>query len=318
MNAMSSVRSPRLRAAVVAASACALAALLSIGLSAQPAPHRVFATPEAAVQALIDTVKAGNLDELIAIFGPDSRDLVASSDPATGRENREVFTVAAAERWHLVDDKPNRKTLVIGNEDWPFPVPLAKTAAGWLFDTAAGKEEVIDRRIGQNELAAIDTCHAYVTAQHRYAQSGHDGRPEGLYAATFNSDPGKENGLYWPAVHPHKLSPLGDLLAQAAQDGRPVDPNRAEPAPYNGYYFKILTAQGAHVSGGAKSYIKDGNMSGGFALVAWPAQYNATGVMTFLVDQSGVVHEKDLGTATDATVKQMTAYNPDASWHPVR
>jgi hypothetical protein len=305
-------------AAVIAmVCAWALAVHAQIRVEAQAAPHRTFASPEEAVQVLIDTVKAGSLDGLIAIFGPDSKDLVASSDPVTGQRNREVFTVATSEGWHLENDAPNRKTLVIGNEDWPFPVPIVKDANRWRFDTAAGKEEVLHRRIGQNELEVIETCQAYVTAQKRYAQRGHDGKPAGVYATTFNSDPGHENGLYWAAKRGQTLSPLGDLVAQAAEEGRPVGGDSTQPTPFHGYYFKILTAQGAAAPGGAVKYIVNGDMTGGFALVAWPARHNITGVMTFLVDQTGVVREKDLGGTTDATARRMTTYNPDTSWRQV-
>jgi hypothetical protein len=284
--------------------------------AAQTTSQRTFPTAREAAETLIDTVKRGNLDEVLAIFGPDGQDLVASSDPATGRRNREVFNVAVSERWYLADDTATRKTLVIGNEDWPFPVPIVKSGSRWKFDTAAGKEEVLDRRIGRNEVAAIDTCLAYVTAQRRYAQQGHDGKPAGLYASTFNSAPGKENGLYWPTSKGQKRSPLGDLVAEAATEGRPIDPNAA-PVPFHGYYFRILAAQGAAAPGGAKSYVAGGAMSQGFALVAWPAEYNVTGVMTFIVNQEGVVREKDLGAGTHAAATAMTLYNPDASWHPV-
>jgi hypothetical protein len=284
------------RSCAVAGALVVLASSIAV---AQPAGgHRTFAAPNDAVQALIAAVKAGNLDDLRVIFGPDSDQLVASSDPATGRKNREVFSIAVAEKWQLVDDAPNRKTLVIGNEEWPFPVPIVKDASGWRFDTAAGKEEIIARRIGRNELAAIDTCRAYVTAQRRYAQDPHDGQPAGLYAKTFNSDPGKENGLYWPAAHGQKRSPLGELVGQAAEEGRPLGADRAQPSPFHGYYFKILTS------------------SGGFGLVAWPAEYNVSGVMTFLINQDGVVREKDLGTGTDAAARRMTVHKPDASWRP--
>jgi hypothetical protein len=211
-----------------------------------------------------------------------------------------VFAVAVAEKWRLVDDTANHKTLVIGNEEWPFPVPIVKDASGWRFDTAAGKEEIIARRIGRNELATIDTCRAYVTAQRRYAQDGHDGQPAGVYAKTFNSDPGKENGLYWPVAHGQRRSPLGELVGQAAEEGRPLGADRARRTPLHGYYFKILTSPG------------------GFALVAWPAEYNVSGVMTFLINQDGVVREKDLGTGTDAAVQKMSAHHPDGSWHPVQ
>jgi hypothetical protein len=296
--------------------ALALWASIATG-TMQTTGQPTFPSPDAAVQALIDTVKAGDLDRLVTLFGPDSKDLVASSDPATGRRNREVFTVAVAERWHLANDGPNRKTLVIGNEDWPFPVPIVKAAGGWRFDTAAGKEEVIDRRIGRNELATIDTCRAYVTAQQRYAQHGHDGKPAGQYAMRFNSDPGKENGLYWSAKKGQPLSPLGDLLAEAAIEGR-TSGTGAQPLPLNGYYFKILTAQGGAAPGGARTYLVDGDLSKGFGLVAWPAQYNVTGVMTFIVNQDGTVREKDLGVGTDTSARAINAYNPDSSWRPVQ
>ena len=312
------VRCPQSRRdAALRAGVCAAALLASIAITAaQTTSQRTFPTAREAAETLIDTVKRGNLDELLAIFGPDGQDLVASSDPATGRRNREVFTVAVSERWHLADDTANRKTLVIGNEDWPFPVPIVKSGSRWKFDTAAGKEEVLDRRIGRNEGSAIDTCLAYVTAQRRYAQQRHDGKPAGLYASTFKSDPGKENGLYWPTSKGQKRSPLGDLVADAATEGRPIDAN-AGPRPFHGYYFRILAAQGAAAPGGAKSYVAGGAMSQGFALVAWPAEYNVTGVMTFIVNQEGVVREKDLGAGTHAAATAMTLYNPDASWHPV-
>jgi hypothetical protein len=300
--------------------ACAIA-LMGIptfvtGAAAQRAQQRTFGSPEDAVKALVESVKAGHLDELRLIFGPDSQELIASSDQATGRSNREVFTVAAREQWRLTDEGPDRKTLVIGNEDWPFPVPLVKEARGWRFDTAAGKEEVLARRIGRNELAVIATSRAYVTAQRRYAQQGHDGKPAGVYATKLKSDPGKENGLYWPTTKGQKRSPLGDLVAQAAEEGRPI--GGAQPAPFHGYYFKILTAQGAAAPGGARSYVVNGDLSGGFALIAWPAQYDATGVMTFLVNQDGILLEKDLGAGTDAAARKITSYNPDGSWRQTR
>jgi Protein of unknown function (DUF2950) len=296
---------------------CALIAapMLSSNASGQAARH--FAAPEEAVKALVDAVKASNVAVLVAILGAGGKELIESSDPATARQSRQVFTVAVAEQWHLEDAAPNRKTLVIGNEDWPFPVPLVKEEAGWRFDTAAGKEEVIARRIGRNELAAIATVRTYVTAQRRYAEQAHDGNPAGVHAAKFASDPGKENGLYWPTKPGQKRSPLGDLVAQAAAEGRTVSGDRSQPSPFHGYYFKILTAQGSAAPGGVKQYVVKGLLSGGFALVAWPAQYDVTGVMTFVTNQDGIVHEKDLGPGTDAAARAMTVYNPDASWRQV-
>jgi hypothetical protein len=296
---------------------CVALAAQSFVLTAQAPAQRTFASPDDAVRALIEATKAGKLGGLLEIFGSGGQELVASSDAATAQRNREVFTVAVAEGWHLVDQGSNRKTLILGNEEWPFPVPLVKGAAGWRFDAAAGKEEVLARRIGRNELAAIGTCRTYVTAQRRYAQEGHDGKPAGLFATTFRSDPAKQNGLYWPAARHEPRSPLGDLVAQASLDGRSLG-DRERPLPFYGYYFRVLTAQGAAAPGGAKSYVVNGEMSGGFALVAWPAIYDATGVMTFVVNQSGVLYQKDLGTRTASVATAMTHYAPDQSWHRVQ
>ena len=284
---------------------------------AAPAAPRTFKTPEDAVRALADAVKSNSLDAVIAIFGDNGRELAESSDPATGRQNRDVFIVAFREGWHLVNASATKRTLVIGNEDWPFPVPIVKVGTAWQFDAAAGKEEVIARRIGRNELAAIATCHTYVAAQARYARDAHDGNAAGAYAAVFASSPGRQNGLYWPAKHGEKLSPLGDLVANASAEGRALGGN-ASPSPFNGYYFRILTAQGAHARGGAKDYTVNGQLTGGYALIAWPAQYDASGVMTFIVNQDGVVRQKDLGPETASRAAAITAYDPDATWHAVR
>jgi hypothetical protein len=278
---------------------------------------RTFATPEDAVRSLVEAAKAEDLEKVVAIFGPEGRELADSSDRATARRNRDVFTAAVAEQWHLVDNDSNTKVLVIGNEKWPFPVPLARAANGWQFDTARGKEEVLARRIGRNELAVIRICWTYVAAQRLYAERGHDGQRAGLYARAFRSDPGRQNGLYWPSAPGQKRSPLGDLVARAAEQGKPIGQDHA-PSPFHGYQFRILTAQGSDAAGGAKDYIVNGEMSGGFALVAWPAEYDVTGIMTFIVNQLGVVHEKDLGPGTGAAALTMTRYNPDSSWAKVQ
>jgi Protein of unknown function (DUF2950) len=306
------------RSLIALALMCTALSVHSHILAAQRPAQRTFATPEDAVRGLIEAAKAGNLDDLRAIFGPDGQELIASSDAATARTNREIFAVAAAEGWRLVNQGTNRKGLIVGNEGWPFPVPLVKSAKSWRFDAAAGKEEVLARRIGRNELAVIGICRTYVAAQRRYAQQGHDGKPEGLFATTFGSDPGKQNGLYWPAAHGQPRSPLGDLVAQAAEEGRQRGSDRAQPTPFHGYYFKILSAQGSAAPGGAKSYVVNGEMSAGFALVAWPAQYDASGIMTFAVNQDGTVHQTDLGAETATAAAAMTAYNPDAAWRPVQ
>jgi hypothetical protein len=294
------------------------ALVAACGSSETSERHRTFTSAEEAVHALAKTVKGGNLDEVRGIFGPDGQSLIDSSDPATARHNQQIFTVAFAERWRLEDTGPSSKTLVIGNEEWPFPIPLVKEGNAWRFDTAAGKEEVLARRVGRNELAVIRLCLTYVAAQRIYARQGHDGERAGLYAKTFRSDPGKHNGLYWPETRGEKRSPLGDLVAYAAQDGPAPRTDRAAPSPFHGYYFRILTAQGPAAPGGAKDYIADGKLAGGFALVAWPAQYDVTGVMTFVVNDTGVIHEKDLGVETDSVARAMSLYDPDASWASVQ
>jgi hypothetical protein len=296
----------------------ALLIAVRVTTGAQADKPRTFATPDEAVKTLVAAAKKANLDELLAIFGPDGKELASTADPATARMNLKVFTLASAERLRLEDQGPNKKILVIGGEEWPFPVPLVKAPNGWRFDTAAGKEEILARRIGRNELAVIDSCRAYVTAQKRYAREGHDGRPAGAYAMAFRSDPGKQNGLYWPAVKGQKPSPLGELVAQASEEGRTKAAASGQRSPFHGYYFRILTSQGASAAGGAKNYVANGVMSGGFALVAWPAEYGATGVMTFVVNQDGVVFEKDLGKDSSAAGEKMTAFNPDKSWQRVQ
>jgi Protein of unknown function (DUF2950) len=298
---------------------CAAAfALVSCSRTPTPPSDKIFASPEEAARALTAAAKTGKVEAVVALFGADAQAIVDSSDPASARRNIQVFKVAAAERWQLVDQGTDSKLLVVGNEGWPFPIPLVKDSRGWRFDTAAGKEEILARRVGRNELAAIRISRTYVAAQQIYAERGHDGKPAGLYAATFRSDEGRENGLYWPASAGRKRSPLGDLMARAAAEGRAPAADSAQPSPFHGYYFRILTAQGAAADGGAKTYLTNGNMSGGFALVAWPAQYDVTGVMTFVVNQDGTVREKDLGPGTDAAARAMTLYDPDKSWEAVR
>jgi hypothetical protein len=276
-----------------------------------------FPTAEDAVRALIAAVKAGNIEEVRKLFGPESEELIAA-DQAASRRNMDVFSVATSEGWHLVERDERTRTLVVGNEQWPFPVPLVRDGSGWRFDGAAGREEVVARRIGRNELAVIRICRTYVAAQRRYAQTGHDGQVAGLFATKFTSDPGRQNGLYWPAGRGETRSPLGDLVAQAAQEGTALDTPRGEPAPFHGYYFKILTAQGPSAAGGPRDYIVMGGMSRGFALVAWPARHDVSGIMTFIVNHDGVIYEKDLGAETAAVASRMTLFEPDPTWERVK
>jgi len=265
------------------------------------------------VKVLVETTKTGNTAELLAIFGPDAEDLVASSDAVTAKRNREVFVFAAGEEWRLNDIGKDSKELEIGHERWPFPVPLVKDAKGWKFDTVAGRDEILVRRIGRNELAVVRICKTYVRAQKEYASLGRDGKPAGIYARKFNSDAGLHNGLYWPVKRGERWSPLGELVARASEAGQPPT-KEGKIAPFHGYLYRILTAQGKAAPGGAKDYVVNGEMSEGFALVAWPAQYDVTGIMTFMVSDEGVVYEKDLGPETHEAVKAVILYDPDTSW----
>jgi hypothetical protein len=296
-------------------SAMVLWLLLGAAAGAAGGGPRVFATPEQAAGALIDIVKANDLPGLVALFGPEGQELVDTSDAATGRRNREVFLAAVGEGWRLDDLPSGGKELVLGHEAWPFPVPLVEGAGGWSFDAAAGRDEILNRRIGRNELAVIRVLEQYVAAQRAYAAAGHDGKPAGRYARQFGSDPGKQNGLYWPARRGQARSPLGILTAQASQQGyRRQDQG---PSPLHGYYFRILEGQGPAAAGGAAEYVVNGEMTGGFALVAWPVHYGASGVMTFIVNQAGVAYEKDLGEDTAAAVQKITRYDPDQTWGAV-
>ncbi len=232
-------------------------------------------------------------------FGPGGTELAASSDPATARQNRDVFVVAMKEGWRLASKGPTRKELDPRQRGVAVPRAHREDAQGVGVRYAkAGKEEVLIRRIGRNELAAIRIAKTYVAAQHAYARRTHDGKPAGSYARRFASGPGTENGLYWPIRKGEPNSPLGALVAEAAGEGRQVGDGQRPPVPFHGYYFKMLEAQSARAPGGARNYVADGVMSGGFALVAWPAAYDVTGIMTFIVNQDGVVLEKDLGAET--------------------
>ena len=311
-----SARRSSLRTTLRSALAIAASLLSAAAAGAEAGGPRVFATPDEAARALIDTVKANDLKSLVALFGPAAQDLVDTSDAATGRRNREVFAAAVAEGWRLADLGPGRKELVLGNEAWPFPVPLVKGSAGWSYDAAAGGEEILNRRIGRNELAVIRVLNDYVAAQRAYAAAGHDGKPAGRYARQFGSDPGRQNGLYWPARRGEPRSPLGVLVAEASEQG--YRRHGEGPSPLHGYYFRIVEGQGKAAKGGAAEYVVNGEMTGGFALLAWPVHHDASGVMTFMVNQDGVTYEKDLGPETPAAAKAITRYDPDKTWRPVQ
>jgi hypothetical protein len=274
-----------------------------------------FATPDAAIDSLVKAVRANNVAELGALFGKAGLADVNAGDPVANEAQRQKF-VAAYDAKHAVDVKDEEATLSIGADDWPFPIPLKHAPQGWSFDVAAGREEILDRRIGANELYTQQVMLAYVDAQNEYMASLHDDNKMHVYASHLMSRPGKQDGLYWQTEAGQPPSPLGQLIAGARAAGyRPGE--NAEPQPFHGYYFAILKGQGPHASGGAYDYVVNGQMVGGFGLVAWPARWGNTGVMTFAVNQDGDIYEKDLGAMTPAVAKAMTRFDPDATWQKI-
>jgi len=270
-----------------------------------------FKTPEEAVDTLAAAARAGDRGAMVRTFGRGSVQIISSGDPAVDDETRRAF-VAAYDAKHRVDIEGNSATLLIGTNDWPFPIPLVRDREVWRFDTAAGRGELLYRRIGRNELAAKMACLAYVDAQNEYAEMDAARGGVGVYAQRIASSPGKRDGLYWPAAQGEPESPLGEFVAAASQRG-PV----GDGAPFHGYYYRILTRQGPAASGGERNYIARGKMIGGFAMVAYPAEYGNSGVMTFLVNKDGDVFEKDLGKATGRAVWRMNSFNPDHTWRKV-
>jgi hypothetical protein len=277
-----------------------------------------FATPEAAVAALLAAFQEVDERALLDLFGREHEQFVVVSDQVAQREELEELYAAAQEANELQPDGEHKRILIIGREAWPFPIPLVKVAAGWQFDTAAGAEEILNRCIGTNELAAITACEAYCAAQVEYGREDHDGDDVCEYAQRLSSATGKQDGLYWevPPDSDQWPSPLGPLLAEAAPDPDAAGQARP-PTPYYGYYYKILTRQGSNLPGGEYDYTINGNMIAGFALVAWPADYGSSGIMTFVVSHQGRIYEKDLGDQTMELGRAMTTFNPDASWRRV-
>jgi hypothetical protein len=274
--------------------------------------QKSFASAEEAVKALVAAARNNDDKEVSAIFGPDAKDLLFSGDKVADRQRREQWLAKYDEQHKLVPEG-NVMILVIGKNDWPFPIPVTKKGETWFFDTKKGKEEILNRRIGENELFTIQTCLAIVDAQREYAMKDRDRDNLHEYAEKFASDPGKKNGLYWETKEGEEPSPLGQLLAKAKSEGYSKK-GKTDPVPYHGYYYKILKAQGKTAPGGAYDYVVKGSMLGGFAVVAWPAKYGNSGVMTFLVNHDGVVYQKNLGNDTAKIAKAITKYDPDKTW----
>jgi hypothetical protein len=282
-------------------------------VAAEQPQGKAFTSPEEAVKALLDACKRNDTQELLSIFGPEGKDIVSSGDAVSDKAQRARFVENYEAKNRLEQKNPETTILCVGKEDLPLPVPIVKKGDKWYFDSAAGKEEILNRRIGRNELSVIASMHAYVDAQREYAaRKGSGADPLVEYAQKFLSDKGKKNGLYWPAKEGEEISPLGPLVAQATKEG--YQKKKDAPTPYHGYYYKILKAQGKNAPGGAYDYVVNGKMILGFALVAWPAEYGNSGIMTFIVNQDNIVYQKDLGQDTAKVASALKTYDPDDTW----
>jgi DUF2950 family protein len=292
--------------------------LLSSGASTQnPASssvntgQRTFSSAKRAADALFEAAKQNDQPMIQVILGPEGKNLISSGDRIADNNARDSFVKKYSQKHTLSAKTKDVHELRIGNDGWPFPIPIKKENGSWRFDSAAGRDEILARRIGRNELATIRTCQAFVQAQREYAQQSRDGEPAGIYAGKLVSDPGKQNGLYWQAREGESPSPLGPLMADATAEGYGQSGGKR---PFHGYFYRVLTAQGPGAPGAAMSYLEDGKLKHGFALVAFPAEYRVSGIMTFIVNQQGRVYQRDLGENTVQIAAQMREYNPDKSW----
>ncbi len=299
----------------IATLAFAALLLVACGRSSTPSDnHTGFESSEAALTALVAALEAGDTAQLGKIFGPGSEEMLSSGDPVDDASDRAAFLERYKAKHALVAQEDGSEVLQIGDNDWPFPVPLVKRDGRWYFDGAAGADEVIYRRVGGNELGAIAVARGFVDAQNEYASEGRDGDVPGVYAAFLISDEGQHNGLYWPTAEGEPESPAGDSVAAAAAEGYR---DTEGPTPYHGYYYRMLYAQGPNAPGGAKEYFEGGRLINGFALIAWPADYGVSGVKTFMVNQDGTVYEKDLGDDTATAITTIELFDPDSTWAKV-
>lgn len=294
-----------------------------VGLSASPSlaggvVQKSYATPEAAVEALVSAVKADSEKEMLSILGPDGKELVSSGDSTADEARRARFLKAFAVMHRMEEASPGRMVLHVGKDDWAMPIPVVKRGGRWVFDTEAGKEEILDRRIGRNELNVIDVLHACVAAQYEYADEDRKAGGCGQFARRIISTPGKHDGLYWETKEGEKTSPLGPLLARASREGYSSSSEGITSSPFHGYYYRILQGQGKYAQGGAYDCVVKGKMILGFGFVAYPAQYGSSGIMTFIVNQGGVIYQKNLGEETAQIAGSMKLFNPDKTWTKVK
>jgi hypothetical protein len=296
------------------------ALLLTVALFpglAKAAGQKTFATPAEAVRALVKSAEDWNQDEMMEVLGDAGKELVFSGDTVQDDANAKAFVKAYRSKHAIVTRDKNTRILEVGVNAWPMPIPIVNDGGRWKFDTAAGKQEVLIRRIGHNELGGIAACRGFIDAQKDYAVVGHDGLPSGIYAQKLLSDPDKHNGLYWQTGENEPASPAGPLLAQAEAQGYDNSVVGTKGQPYHGYLYRILKGQGTAAKGGAKSYLSDGKLTAGVALVGYPVEYRVSGVMTFIINQNGIVYQKNLGEKTSELAGAITEYNPDSTWKKV-
>ncbi|MEW6571771.1 MAG: DUF2950 domain-containing protein [Nitrospirota bacterium] len=316
MNSVTFYKGPEKRRLIL--TTCLIAAV-TILLLAVPASHaslktqKSFSSPEEAVKSLVAAVRANDTEEMMAILGPGSRELISSGDEVADTTEREKFLDAYDQMNTLQQESRDRMILYVGTDNWPMPIPIVKKGVSWVFGIREGKEEILNRRIGRNELHVIDVLHAYVDAQHEYATKDCIGGGKVEFAQRLISSEGKRDGLYWEAKEGEEESPLGPLVARAAKEGY----TNPDLSPFHGYYFKILKGQGKHADGGAYDYMVKGKMILGFALVAYPAEYGNSGIMTFIVNQEGTIYQKNLGTNTKRIAEAMKIFDPDETWKEV-
>ena len=310
-----------------------LAALISTPLFAVAAPPspvpatpaetksieaQSFPTPDDAAKALLEAARSDDRNQIIAVFGSHDADLLSSGDDIEDKNNRSDFVALSQEKMAVEKTGEDRAIVHVGNTDWPFPIPLVKKGDSWQFDAEQGRQEILNRRIGRNELSTLGAIRGYVEAQFDYANADRDSDGVSEYAQKLQSESGKFDGLFWETEEGQPQSPLGPLVAEARAEGYKVKGASETPSPYHGYYYRILTRQGGNVPGGKYDYVINGNMIAGFALVAFPAHYGSSGIMTFAVNHQGKIYQKDLGPKSAEIVEKMREYNPDSSWEPVQ
>lgn len=299
--------------AVLLAGVCALAMPKAL-IAQASAGQKTFSSASEAAKGLVEAARTGDTAQLIPLVGQEGVDQISAGDFGAAKQLLVGFVKAYDEKHAVTVEAQGVGYLEVGPGNWPFPFPIVRDGQAWYFDTDRGNQEIIYRRVGRNELKAIALCEGYAQGQVEYSSKAHGSNPSGLYATRVRSDAGTQDGLYWSTSEGAPKSPMGPLIADAAEDTQDSAKSENRPAPYYGYFYKILTAQGPDAPGGAKNYIVDGKMTGGFALIAYPAEYRSSGVMTFIVNKDGVVYEKDLGDETTDVASKIAAYNPDDSW----